>query len=261
MNRITDLFKKKPEGLLSIYYTAGFPGPEDTVPIARALEEAGADMLEIGFPFSDPLADGPVIQHSSEVALRNGMTLKKLFSQLRTLREQVQIPVLLMGYLNPVIQYGIENFCASCEACGIDGLILPDLPMAEYELHYQQLFAQHKLSNIFLVTPESSEERIRRIDRLSEGFVYALSSSSTTGKSMNTSENTEQYFKRLQSMKLRNPLMIGFGVSDRGSFQKIVSYANGAIIGSAFIRLLEKEGARPETIRGFIHSILGRNQQ
>lgn len=259
MNRINELFKKKPGKLLSIYFTAGYPGLEDTIPVARALQEAGADMLEIGFPFSDPLADGPVIQHSSEVALKNGMSLRKLFSQLKELREHVQIPVLLMGYLNPVFQYGMENFCASCAECGIDGLILPDLPMTEFETQYQDLFRRHNLSNIFLVTPESREERIRRIDQLSDGFIYALSSSSTTGKQMDSTLQTEKYFEKLQSMNLRNPLMIGFGVSDRESFQKVVSYAHGAIIGSAFIRLLEKEGARPEVIRRFIHSILGSN--
>lgn len=258
MNRITELFKKKSGPVLSIYYTAGYPGLNDTLLIAKTLEEAGADMLEIGFPFSDPLADGPVIQHSSEVALKNGMSLRALFSQLKALREEVSIPVLLMGYLNPVMQYGMENFCASCEECGIDGLILPDLPMAEYEETYQQLFRSHRLSNIFLLTPESSEERIRKIDELSEGFVYALSSSSTTGKNMASTDRTEAYFKKLRAMELRNPLMIGFGVSDRESFQKVVSYARGAIIGSAFIRLLEKEGASSEAIHGFVRSVLGR---
>ncbi|QEC53213.1 tryptophan synthase alpha chain [Anseongella ginsenosidimutans] len=258
MNRITELFKKKSGPVLSIYYTAGYPGLNDTLLIAKSLEEAGADMLEIGFPFSDPLADGPVIQHSSEVALKNGMSLRALFGQLKALREEVNIPVLLMGYLNPVIQYGMEKFCASCEECGIDGLILPDLPMAEYEETYQELFRSHHLSNIFLVTPESSEERIRKIDGLSEGFVYALSSSSTTGKNMASSDRTEAYFEKLRSLELRNPLMIGFGVSDRESFQKVVSYARGAIIGSAFIRLLEKEGAGAEAIHGFVRSVLGR---
>lgn len=255
MNRITELFKKEAGPLLSIYYTAGYPALNDTLPIARALEEAGADMLEIGFPFSDPLADGPVIQQSSERALKNGMSLKVLFSQLKGLREQVSIPVLLMGYLNPVMQYGMERFFDSCAECGIDGLILPDLPMAEYEEHYREPFKQHGLSNIFLVTPESSEERIRRIDELTDGFVYALSSSSTTGKNMAATNRTEQYFEKLRSMDLRNPLMIGFGVSDRESFQKVVSYARGAIIGSAFIRLLDKEGAAPDSIRKFIKTI------
>lgn len=257
MNRITELFKNKQEPLLSIYYTAGYPRLEDTLPIAKSLEEAGADMLEIGFPFSDPLADGPVIQHSSEEALKNGMSLNLLFDQLKSLREQVRIPVLLMGYLNPVMQYGMERFCASCAECGIDGLIIPDLPMTEYEETYRELFKRHKLSNIFLVTPESSQERIRRIDELSNGFIYALSSSSTTGKNMAGSQATEQYFGKLHSMQLKNPLMIGFGVSDRDSFRKVVSYANGAIIGSAFIRLLDREGADPDAIRYFIRSILG----
>lgn len=258
MNRITELFKKKDGGLLSIYYTAGYPGINDTIPIAGALEAAGADMLEIGFPFSDPLADGPVIQHSSEVALKNGMSVERLFDQLRGLRRKVSIPVLLMGYLNPVMQYGIERFCASCAECGVDGLILPDLPMAEYESSYREVFRRHGLSNVFLITPQSSEERIRKIDDLSEGFIYALSSSSTTGKNMNTGEATTEYFERLRAMNLRNPLMIGFGVSDRKSFQKVVSCAHGAIIGSAFIRLLDKEGASPGAIGGFIGSILGR---
>ncbi|HYH57376.1 MAG TPA: tryptophan synthase subunit alpha [Anseongella sp.] len=258
MNRITELFRNKPKELLSIYFTAGYPRLDDTLLIAKNLEEAGADMLEIGFPFSDPLADGPVIQQSSEIALKNGMNLNTLFSQLKHLREQIRIPVLLMGYINPVMQYGIERFCASCFECGIDGLIIPDLPMTEYEEEYRELFEKNRLSNIFLVTPESSEERIRKIDGLSRGFIYALSSSSTTGKDMASHAGTELYFKKLRSMELHNPLLIGFGVSDRESFQKVVTYANGAIIGSAFIRLLGREGARPEAIKTFIHSIIGK---
>jgi len=239
MNRINRLFADKgSKRILSIYYTAGYPTLESTVDIAETLENAGVDFLEIGFPYSDPVADGPVIQHSSEAALRNGMSLGVLFEQLKDLRRQVNIPVLLMGYVNPVLQYGVENFCKSCKAVGVDGVIVPDLPMYEYEERYRNVFEENGLSNIFLVTPQTSEERIRKIDDLSTGFVYLLSSSATTGKNLSVSENTEAYFSRIRAMQLKNPVVIGFGISDYHAFTQATDHADGAIVGSAFVTLL-----------------------
>lgn len=247
MSRIKELFEKK-KNIRSIYYTAGYPNLDDTVTIAECLEANGADLLEIGFPYSDPVADGPVIQASSKAALDSGMTLNLLFEQLKTLREKVTIPILLMGYVNPVLQYGVENFCKSCAEVGVDGCIVPDLPMAEYEELYSEIFAKYGLSNIFLVTPQTSEERIRKIDGLTNGFIYLLSSSATTGKNLDVSESTEAYFSRIKNMNLNNPLMIGFGISDKATFDKACEYANGAIIGSAFVKVLTKEATKENII-------------
>lgn len=241
MNRLRNLFANKSARRLSIYYTAGYPTINSTLDIAEQLEMAGTDFLEIGFPYSDPVADGPVIQHSSEVALRNGMTLRVLFEQLKDLRKRVSIPVLLMGYFNPVLQYGVEKFCQSCREVGVDGVIIPDLPMHEYEELYKPLFETNGLINIFLVTPQTSEERIRKIDELSSGFIYLLSSSATTGKNLSVSERTEAYFSRIRNMGLRNPIVIGFGISDRQTFKRATDYAEGAIVGSAFVRFLADE--------------------
>lgn len=251
MSRIKELFEKK-KNIRSIYYTAGYPNLDDTVAIAECLEANGADLLEIGFPYSDPVADGPVIQASSKEALDSGMNLKLLFEQLKELRKRVSIPVLLMGYVNPMLQYGVENFCKSCAEVGVDGCIVPDLPMIEYEELYKDVFAKYGLINIFLVTPQTSEERIRKIDGLSNGFIYLLSSSATTGKNLDVSENTEAYFSRIKAMNLKNPLMIGFGISDRATFDKACAYANGAIIGSAFVKVLTK-AATKENISTFMH--------
>ena len=239
MNRITQLFKEKKENILSIYYTAGYPGLGDTIAIAEALEKAGADMLEIGFPYSDPVADGPVIQASSKQALESGMDLNLLFAQLTELRKKVSIPVLLMGYVNPVLQYGVERFCKACAAVGVDGCIVPDLPMAEYEEFYKDIFLENGLSNIFLVTPQTSEERIRKIDSLSNGFIYLLSSSATTGQNLQVSDTTTGYFSRIAAMELKNPTMIGFGISSKETFDKACKYANGGIIGTAFVKSLQ----------------------
>ncbi|PRD54387.1 tryptophan synthase subunit alpha [Sphingobacterium gobiense] len=237
-----DIFKSdNSKGLLSIYYTAGYPNLDSTIAIAKKLESAGADFLEIGFPYSDPIADGPVIQHSSEVALRNGMTLQCLFQQLQDLRSHVSIPVFLMGYFNTVLQYGVENFCKSCQAVGVNGAIIPDLPIYEYEELYQDTFKQYGINNIFLVTPQTSEERIRKIDNLSHSFIYLLSSNATTGKNLEVGAQAEQYFQRLKDMDLKNPLVIGFGISDRETFRKATTYAKGAIIGSAFVRVLSDD--------------------
>jgi tryptophan synthase alpha chain len=240
MNRINKLFQEK-KNILSIYYTAGYPNLGDTVAIAEELERSGADLLEIGFPYSDPVADGPIIQASSKTALDGGMTLKLLFEQLKDLRKTVSIPVLLMGYVNPMLQYGVANFCKSCAEVGVDGCIVPDLPMVEYEDLYSGVFKDNGLSNIFLVTPQTSTERIRKIDGLSNGFIYLLSSSATTGQNLQVSENTEAYFSRIAEMKLNNPTMIGFGISSKETFDKACQYANGAIIGSAFVKNLKSD--------------------
>lgn len=254
MNRINKLFEQKNKSVLSIYFTAGYPALNDTIDIAEALEKAGADFLEIGIPYSDPLADGPVIQNSSLRSIENGMTIKVLFEQLKELRKRVSIPVLLMGYFNPVLQYGVERFCAACAEVGVDGTIIPDLPMYEYEDLYQECFSRHKLSNVFLITPQTSDERIRHIDELTNGFIYLLSSASTTGKNLDLSSKTEEYFARIRNMNLKNPAMIGFGISDQASFSKASEYANGAIVGTAFVKLLANDDYK-EKIPAFIHSL------
>ncbi len=256
MNRISQLFNQKKTSVLSIFFTAGYPGLHSTIDIAEALEKAGADFLEIGIPYSDPLADGPVIQNSSQKAIENGMTVKLLFDQLKELRKRVSVPVLLMGYVNPVLQYGVERFCASCAEVGVDGVIVPDLPMYEYEEMYRTCFEKNNVSNIFLITPHTSEERIKKIDELSNGFIYLLSSSSTTGKSLSVSASTEDYFARIKNMNLQTPSMIGFGISDHTSFSKASEYANGAIVGSAFVRILDSENYM-EKIPEFVKRIKG----
>ncbi len=253
--RIQNLFAKKKNGILSIYFTAGFPELNDTVVIIEQLQSCGVDMIEIGIPFSDPLADGAVIQHSSQVALTNGMTLKLLFEQLRDIRKSVDIPLLLMGYLNPILQYGMDKFCEEVNRIGIDGVIIPDLPLNEYLSNYKDLFVNHKIANIFLITPQTSADRIRLIDQHSNGFIYMVSSSSTTGTRTGIDEEKEKYFDRIRKMNLSKPLMIGFGISERRDFLKASQYTSGAIIGSAFIRELEKGGSLKDNIASFIRSI------
>jgi len=252
MNNINKLFSEKKNDILSIYFTAGYPALEDTTEIIQALEKAGVDMIEIGMPFSDPLADGPVIQHSSEVALRNGMTLIKLFEQLEKSKISNQRSKILMGYLNPVLQFGVENFCKKARACGMSGVILPDLPVQEYLDDHKAIFDKYNLLNIFLITPQTSEERIRYIDEHSNGFIYMVSSSATTGAKAGIDNVQEDYFKRVKDMMLKNPLVIGFGISDNKSFVKACEYANGAIIGSAFIKELSQGTS---TIEKFIKTI------
>jgi tryptophan synthase alpha chain len=254
MNRLNQLFASKKENLLSIYFTAGYPELNTTVDIAEALEKAGADFLEIGFPYSDPVADGPTIQHSSETALTNGMTLNVLFEQLKNLRQHVSIPILLMGYVNPIVQYGVERFCKQAAAVGVDGIIVPDLPMYEYEMLYSNHFEDNNLSNIFLVTPQTSEERIRKIDELSNSFIYLLSSSSITGGNLQLTDSIQDYYTRIKGMRLKNPTIIGFGISDHKSFSKACEYANGAIVGSAFVKLLAQDNYM-DKIPAFINSI------
>lgn len=238
MNRIEKLFKEKNSNILSIFYTAGFPKLDDTVVIAKALEESGADIIEIGIPFSDPVADGPTIQASNKVALDNGMTVVKLLEQVRLIRKEVNIPIILMGYLNPIMQYGIEKFVKDAADAGVDGLILPDLPLFEYEEHFKKLFEANNLTNTFLISPTTSEERIRKIDAVSNGFVYAVSASSTTGAKQSFTKEQLDYFSRIQKMKMKNPFLIGFGISDHDAFQTACQYSQGAIVGSAFINLL-----------------------
>lgn len=238
MSRIAELFTRKNSRVLNVYCTAGFPRLDSTVKVMKALQDGGADLIELGMPYSDPLADGPVIQASSAVALANGMTIATLFAQLASMRASITVPVLLMGYMNPVLQYGFEKFCAAAAAVGVDGLILPDLPMYEFETEYGPVMRKHGLDFVFLVTPETSEERIRQVDALSSGFLYAVSSSSTTGKDKDMG-GQEAYFARLQEMGLRNPVLVGFGIKDRATFDAACRYTNGAIIGTAYIRAIE----------------------
>lgn len=241
---------------LSVYYTAGYPTLDSTVPLAEALEKAGVDFLEIGFPYSDPVADGPVIQHSSTKALKNGMTLQTLFDQLESLRQTVRIPVYLMGYFNPVLQFGVEAFCKACQTSGVQGVIIPDLPVQEYENLYKDLFAAYGIKPVFLITPQTEESRIRKIDELSSAFIYVLSSPSITGKKLSLNQDTLEYFKRIELMKLKNPLVIGFGISNRESFEMATDYADGAIIGSAFVSKLEEKGIENlNWITDFVKSI------
>jgi tryptophan synthase alpha chain len=255
MNRIDKLFSEKKNSILSIYFTAGYPNLDSTAGIIRTLAEAGADMIEIGIPFSDPMADGPVIQHSNQVALQNGMNLKLLFNQLSDIRKELEIPLLLMGYLNPVMQFGIENFCAECKRTGIDGVILPDLPPQIYTEEYISFFNKYDLYNILLISPQSSDERISALDEISRGFIYLVSSSSVTGtKGKFTNEQTT-YFRRVQEMELKNPCLIGFGISNHETFADAGKYSRGAIIGSGFVKILGKEGNTSENIIHFIKEI------
>jgi tryptophan synthase alpha chain len=256
MNKIDRLFKEKNNHILSIYFTAGFPQLQDTVPVLQELEANGVDMIEVGMPFSDPLADGPTIQQTSEVALRNGMTIRLLFEQLaKAGLKQSKAAILLMGYLNPVLQYGIEKFCKDAAELGVDGVILPDLPMQEYLDEYRTVFEKYGLKNVFLITPQTSEARVRFIDEHSNGFIYMVSSSSTTGVKEGIQISQETYFKRIKSMNLKNPTLIGFGISDAKTFEKACEYANGAIIGSAFVKALGEHKNVKEGVTGFVKKI------
>jgi tryptophan synthase alpha chain len=255
MNRIDKLFREKATNILSVYFTAGYPQLDSTAGIIRALANAGADMIEIGMPFSDPMADGPVIQHSNEKALQNGMSLKLLFNQLKNIRNEVNIPLLLMGYLNPVIQFGVENFCMQCMKIGIDGVILPDLPPLVYTEEYLLLFEKYNLYNILLITPQSDNERIRTIDKISRGFIYMVSSSSVTGIKESFSDEQIVYFNRIKETNLKNPGLIGFGISNHDTFSVACKYARGGIIGSAFVKILGENGNVDDKIRQFIKEI------
>ena len=252
MNRINQKLQENKK-LLSIYFTAGYPNLDDTVPILKALQDSGVDMVEIGLPFSDPLADGPTIQESSTAALKNGMHTELLFEQLKDIREHIHIPLILMGYFNPMLQYGVEDFCKKCAEIGIDGIIMPDLPLDVYQEEYEAIFKQHGLINIFLITPQTSEERIRAIDRASEGFIYMVSSASTTGAKTGFGETQNLYFERIAALGLSNPQIVGFGISNADTFKAATAKAKGAIIGSAFIKNITQRGI--EGIDSFIKEI------
>jgi len=255
-SRLSTFFKEK-RNILSVYLTAGYPELEDTVPLCEMLQNGGADMIEIGFPFSDPLADGPVIQASSEIALRNGMTLEKLFSQIRSIRKSVSIPLVLMGYINPVLQYGMERFVKDAVACGIDGVILPDLPTAEFQEHYAAVFKSSGLDFTFFITPQTSPERMKLIDSATTGFIYAVSSASITGSALTMTSDREKYFSRISAMKFKSPVLIGFGISDTTTFRKACDHAHGAIVGSAFIKGLKEASDKASYVTEFIRTIRG----
>ncbi len=256
MNRIKQLFKEKKD-ILSIYYTAGYPNIEDTVPILETLEASGADLVELGIPFSDPLADGPTIQHSGETALKNGMSLKVLFEQLKDVRKKVSIPIILMGYINTVHKYGIEEFAKKCNEVGVDGVILPDLPFQEYLDNYKDTFDENGVSNIFLITPQTPEERIKLIDEKTNGFIYMVSSASVTGAKKGLSDTQLAYFDRVNKLNLNNPALIGFGIGDHESYVETCKYADGAIIGSAFVKLIGEAKDLHGEIKTFIQSVKG----
>jgi tryptophan synthase alpha chain len=255
MSRLSSLFNKKNARVLNVYCTAGFPKLNSTLEVMESLQANGADIIEVGMPYSDPLADGEVIQSSSLVALENGMTLEILFEQLAEMRKTIHVPVILMGYMNPILQYGFERFCAAAKAVGVDGLILPDLPLYEFEHIYGATIKANELDFIFLVTPETSEERLRKLDALSSGFIYAVSSSATTGKDKDFSK-VALYLKRLKAFNLKNPFLVGFGIKDKESFDAVNEYANGAIIGSAYIKALNAGDEINTTTKTFLATIL-----
>ncbi len=253
-NKLTELFQQKKSDLLNVYCTAGYPAKDSTIQVLLALQKHGVDIIEVGMPYSDPIADGPVIQQSNMQALENGMTIELLFTQLNEAKATVTIPIILMGYLNPVLQFGIEKFCKAAAEAGISGLILPDLPMHEYEETYSAVFNKYNLSFIFLVTPQTSAERIKKADKLSTGFLYAVSSSATTGTTGNV-EDKKAYFERIAAMKLKNPLMIGFGINDKSSYENACMYARGGIIGSAYIKALGISGDVEGATKTFLETI------
>jgi len=255
MNRIDQLFQRKPGNVLSVYFTSGFPGKDDTVEIIKRLEEAGVDMIELGIPFSDPMADGPVIQESNRVSLKNGMNLSLLFEQLENIRQVTDIPILLMGYLNPVFYFGMEKFCRKCSETGIDGVILPDLPVDDYSAHYKACFRENNVYNIFLVAPTTTKQRLEQILPEAEGFVYMVSSSSTTGNT-NNAKSQLNYVETIRDVRQDLPVMAGFGIDDGDKFRRVCQYANGGIIGSAFIKeLMNYEKTLDTRIKSFIHSV------
>ncbi len=249
MNRITELFEKKQKNILSIYFTAGFPHLYDTADIIKELQANGIDLIEIGITFSDPMADGPTIKESGTVALKNGMTLSKLFEQLAYIRKDVQIPLIMMGYLNPIMQYGFENFCKKCNEIGLDGAIIPDLPFDDYMKEYKPVAEKYDIKIIMLITPETSDERIRLIDEHTDGFIYMVSSAATTGAQKSFDEQKQAYFRRINGMNLRNPRLIGFGISNKTTLEAAQANASGAIIGSKFITLLKDSGTIKDAVR------------
>ena len=255
MNRIHYLFNTKQDRVLSIYFTAGFPKLEDTIPVMEAIQAGGADIIEIGIPYSDPIADGPTIQDSNMIALENGMSMKKLFEQLKGFRAKIHLPVVLMGYLNPIMQFGMEEFCKKCKEVGVDGLIVPDLPMQQYLDEYKSLFDSYGLVNTFLISPQTSEKRIREIDENTDGFIYMVSSHSITGAKADISAEQIAYFERVKAMNLKNPRLIGFGISDAQTFTTASQYSNGAIIGSAFIKTVKNSQNLGKDIQDYLRSV------
>lgn len=256
MSRIKDLFERKSKNVLNVYCTAGYPQLNSTIEVMKALQENGADLIELGMPYSDPLADGPVIQNSGLVALANGMTIETLFAQLKDARKEITVPIILMGYMNPVLQYGFERFCKEAASVGVDGLILPDLPEYEFETEYGAIIKANGLDFIFLVTPETSEERIKKLDSLSTGFLYAVSSSSTTGSNQNMMD-VNDYLQKLKAMQLKNPVLVGFGIKDKETFDTACAHSNGAIIGTAYIKALEGSNDVAHTTKQFLTGVLG----
>jgi len=256
MNRIDYLFQTKKERVLSIYVTAGFPKLEDTLAVMEAIQAAGADIIELGIPYSDPIADGPTIQESNTQALENGMSIKMLFNQLVGFRAKIHVPVILMGYLNPIIQFGVEEFCKKCKEVGVDGLILPDLPMSQYLEEYKALFEEYGLFISFLISPQTSEKRIREVDENSNGFIYMVSSHAITGAKSAISKEQEEYFERVANMNLTHPKLIGFGISDAATFQLASRYSQGAIIGSAFINAIANSSDLNRDIQTFLEGVL-----
>jgi tryptophan synthase alpha chain len=259
MNRITQLFQQKNRQILNVYFTAGYPQLNDTRTVLAALQDAGADLVEIGMPYSDPVADGETIQFSNQQALDNGMSTKLLFEQLAGMRQNITLPILLMGYVNPVIQFGVEAFCQKCQEVGVDGLILPDIPADVYEMEFKPIFDRYGLINIFLITPQTTEARIRHIDSISEGFIYMVSSASVTGAKTGISDAQESYFARIEAMNLKNPRLIGFGISSNETFVKACKNASGAIIGSAFIKVLQNAQDFKTTIAAFVQRVRNGN--
>lgn len=256
MNRINELFERKQQNILNIYFTAGYPKLNDTVDIIKSLSSAGADLIEVGIPYSDPLADGPTIQASGSQALKNGMTMNVLFRQLTEARKTTEIPLILMGYFNQVMQFGVENFCRKCAEVGIDGVILPDLPLNIYERDFKPLFKQYGINFTFLITPQTTDERIRKIDELSDGFIYVVSSASITGAKKDIEQGQIKYFKRIKALNLQTPTLIGFGISNHETFSQACQYANGAIIGSAFIKAISNESDLKTNIKQFVNGII-----
>ena len=256
MNSIQNIFQQKENNLLSIFFTAGFPKLEDTATIIEKLATNGVDFIEVGLPYSDPLADGPTIQHSSSIALQNGMNLDVVFQQLKSIKNTNKTPLVLMGYLNQIIKYGEDAFCKKVVDCGIDTLIIPDLPMIEYENHYKALFNKYGINNVFLITPHTSDERIKKIDSLTKSFIYVVASASITGAKGDISQAQIAYFNRINAMNLQSKLIVGFGISDNKTFTTACNYANGAIIGSAFIKALDTNGT--DGIEDFVSSVLNK---
>ena len=256
MNRLQQKLNDKKENLLSIYFTAGYPKLNDTGNIIKELEAAGVDMIEVGMPFSDPVADGPTIQASSLKALNNGISISVLLEQLKAIKNEVNIPILLMGYINPIWKYGIEKFMAHCEEAGVSGLILPDIPLSEFKNDYQTLYEKHKLSSVFLITPQTTTERIKAYDEACTGFIYMVSSASTTGADKTVDQQKQEtYYNKIKSLDLKNPTLIGFNIKNKVSFDRACTYSSGGIIGSAFIKKLTEKGELKTKVNEFIRSI------